>query len=248
MAKPHIVMVHGSWHWGGCFQKVADRLSAMGFPVSTPDLASHGYSDVRWQDVGSMENYTAPVRAVLDAIGEPVILVGHSMGGVSLTHLAETVPEKIRTLVYLTAFMTPVGKTAQDYIVASAEDPVTASLFAVLKVVDDGAGIQADLAKPDLVRDAFYGHCSETDTRVALANVVVVNTLVPNFYVPKSLSNLPRHYISCSQDHAIPLAIQKRMIEEVAGTTVVHQLSSDHSPFFCADEQLCEILRTIAEG
>ena len=144
--KPYIVMVHGSWHWGGCFQKVANKLGLMGYPVSTPDLASHGYnSDVAWDKVGTMENYTVPARALIEAADEPVVLLGHSMGGVSLTYLAENLPEKIRTLIYLCAFMTPVGKSAQDYIDAFyANDPAAASLAAITALEKDGLGVSLD--------------------------------------------------------------------------------------------------------
>ena len=245
MTKPHIVMIHGSWHWGGCFQKVADRLAAMGYPVSTPDLLSHGYSAAAWEQVDSMASYTAPVRAILDKIGEPVILVGHSMGGVSLTYLAETMPEKILSLVYLSAFMTPPGKTANDYIFAYATNPVAASLFAVLAPVNEGAGLKLDTDKPDAIRDAFYGDCSDADVLIASKNAVIINTSVPNIYAPKALPAVPKHYIHCTEDHAIPLEVQQQMIADAPGATA-HVLKASHSPFFSLPDDVATLIATIA--
>jgi dienelactone hydrolase len=63
--KPKIIMVHGSWHWGGCFQKVADRLALAGYPVVTPDLTSHGYNSAAYDSFTSIEDYAEPVEATL---------------------------------------------------------------------------------------------------------------------------------------------------------------------------------------
>lgn len=246
MAKSTIVLIHGSWHWGGCFQKVADRLAVSGYPTLTPDLTSHGYSEAAWTDVDSMETYTMPVRKLLADMDEPVVLVGHSMGGVSLTYLAETMPEKIRSLVYLTAFMTPPDKTANDYLFSYSKDPLASALFQVVAPVD-GGGLALDVEKPELVREAFYGDCSEVDLRVAKRNAVPINSAIPNVYTPRSITGIERHYITCSNDRAIPLSVQWQMIQDVPGCTV-HAIGTSHSPFFSAPDQLATVLRTIAGG
>ncbi|WP_420132264.1 alpha/beta fold hydrolase [Rhodopseudomonas sp.] len=245
MSKSPILMVHGSWHWGGCFQKLGNILGTQGYPVAMPDLKSHGYSEAGWDSVTSMADYTEPVKELLAAADAPVVLVGHSMGGVALSHLAESMPGKIKCLVYLTAFMTPPGKTANDYIFAYANNPAAAPLFEILTPVGDGAGLALDMAKPDRIRDAFYGDCSDADIRVALNNAAVTNTSVPNVYAPGAISTIARHYITCAQDCAIPFAVQNQMIEDVPGATV-HALETSHSPFFSAPQQLAAILKLVA--
>ncbi len=122
-SKPKIIMVHGSWHWGGCFQKVADRLALAGYPVATPDLTSHGYDPAAYDSFTSIDAYAQPVEAMLQKSDEKVVLFGHSMGGVTLTYLAEKYPEKIAKLIYLTAFMAPQGKKALDYILLNLKIP-----------------------------------------------------------------------------------------------------------------------------
>jgi len=235
------VLVHGSWHWGGCFQKVADRLAAAGHAVATPDLASHGYDPTPWQSVDSMATYTAPLVKLLRQIDGPVTLVGHSMGGVTLSYLAETLPEKIAKLVYLTAFMTPPGKSANDYIFSYAANPTAASLFAVLNPVEGGAGLELLAEKADAVRDAFYGDVSDADFAVAQRNAVRINTSVPNVWTPKSTTALERHYVTCSQDHAIPYDVQHQMVAEAPGAKV-HAMTASHSPFFSKPDELAVLL------
>lgn len=247
MKKSPFLLVHGAWHWGGCFQKIANLLASSGHPVVTPDLTSHGYSGASWRSVDSMAAYTDSVRAFLAQSEEPVILLGHSMGGASISYLAQTMPEKIKALVYLTAFMTPPGKTANDYIMSCVGNPVSASLFKLLSPVDQGAGLRLDLTKPSLLRDAFYAHCSDHDVEVASKNVIETNSCIPILFSTDAVTQIPRYYISCTQDHAIPLTVQQQMIQDLPGA-VVYELESDHSPFFSADAKLTAILEKIAQA
>ena len=75
------ILIHGSWHWGGCFVKVANILAANGHAVITPDLASHGFDPTPTHAVTDLPTYAAPVRAALEQVKGKAILVGHSVGG-----------------------------------------------------------------------------------------------------------------------------------------------------------------------
>jgi len=170
----NIVLIHGSWHWNGCFHKVEKILAASGHNVVSVNNASHGNDDTAWDAIDSMKTYNANAIAALNA-------------RVSLSHLADIMPEKISKLVYLTAFMTNTEKSANDYIMAHAENPVCAPLWAVLSPVNDWAGIEVAADKPDQVKEAFYADCSDEDIALSTANVVKINTAIPNIYVPMCL-------------------------------------------------------------
>lgn len=241
----HIILVHGSWHWAGCFHKLQPLLEAAGHTVQSIDNASHGVDDTAWDAVDSMETYNKHVIAALNASEDPAILVGHSMGGVTLSHLADIMPEKVSKLVYLTAFMTTPGKTANDYIMAHAENPVCAPLWAVLTPVNEFAGLELAGDKPADVKEAFYGDCSDEDIALSAANVVSINTIIPNVYAPTTLAAHERHYITCSEDRAIPLQAQQEMIAEIPGT-IVHEMGTSHSPFYSEPAKLAEIINGIA--
>jgi pimeloyl-ACP methyl ester carboxylesterase len=250
-AKPTIVMVHGAWHWGGCFLKVANRLTQMGYPVVMPDLKSHGYSAATYDQVTDMADYAAPVSAILQAATSPVVLLGHSMGGVTLTYLAELYPDKIRKLVYLTAFMTPSGKSANDYIfsAAYATDPAAAELFQLLSASSDSKGVVLDVAQPALVKAAFYADCSDHEVAIAAANIIPINSNVPYGAVAATtvakFGSIPRVFIECTLDKAIPIAQQRQMQADVPGATVM-TLATSHSPFFSEPDQLANLIATAA--
>jgi pimeloyl-ACP methyl ester carboxylesterase len=247
--KPRIIMVHGSWHWGGCFQKVADRLAAAGYPVATPDLTSHGYDPTPYDGFKSIEEYAGPVEAMLKNANEKVVLFGHSMGGVTLTYLAEKYPEKISKLIYLTAFMVPNGKKALDYILLNLKIPAAKELFQVASQVNDGRGLKLDLTKRDLLKAAFYADCSDRDLDVAAKNVLPITSTVPDNTVstitPKRFGRIPRVYIECTEDKAIPIETQRLMVSDVPGATVA-SLKTSHSSFFSQPDALAKLIMDVA--
>lgn len=209
------------------------------------DNASHGENTTAWESIDSMETYTSSLRAAINAASEPVILVGHSMGGVSLSYIAEQLPSKIDKLVFLTAFMTVPGKTANDFIMGHAENPVNAPLFAALEPVNDWAGIRLKTEEPDHVREAFYGDCSDEDVSLSTENATLINTSIPNIYSPSSITEHERHYIHCVNDRAISLQAQQEMCAEFPKIQI-HSLDTSHSPFYSKPKELAKIIGDIA--
>ena len=240
-----IVLIHGSWHWSGCFHKLEKLLKNDGHRTVSVDNASHGNDSTAWDAIADMKTYNANAIDLLNKSAEPVVLVGHSMGGVTLSHLADVMPDKISKLVYLTAFMTNTEKCANDYIMAHAENPTCAPLWSVLSPVNEWAGIEIAGDKPDQVKEAFYADCSDDDIGLSAANVVKINTSIPNIYVPKTTASHERHYIKCTNDRAIPLQAQEEMISEFSDTKV-HSLDSSHSPFYSQPDAVARIISNLA--
>jgi pimeloyl-ACP methyl ester carboxylesterase len=243
--KPTILMVHGSWHWGGCFQKIANLLAAKGYPALTPDLTSHGFDPAPYDSIANMEQYAAPVEEILQKAQAPIVLVGHSMGGVTLSYLGEKYPEKIRALIYLCAFMVPNGKRALDYVLLNEKIPQAAELFKIVSQVNEGRGLKLDLTDRALVKAAFYGGCSDHDISIAANNLLAIQTTVPDSHISavtaQRYGTLRRVYIECTDDKAIPIETQRRMIEEAPGAKVV-TLQTSHSPFFSQPGALARVL------
>lgn len=97
------VLIHGAFHGSWCWHKVTDLLQDQGHTVIAPAL---GIDKTSLHSV-SFKAYADRVCETLDACGEAVHLVGHSMGGIARTQAAETMPHKVKSLVYLTAFLLP---------------------------------------------------------------------------------------------------------------------------------------------
>ena len=103
------VLVHGACHGGWCWYKIVPLLERQGHTVVASDLPSHGRDKIPPSEV-SLKTYVDSVCKTIDSQREPVVLVGHSMGGGIITQVAEYRADKIQTLVYVTAVLLKNGE------------------------------------------------------------------------------------------------------------------------------------------
>ncbi|MEW1587661.1 alpha/beta hydrolase [Micromonospora vinacea] len=92
-AKPTVVLVHGAWADGASWDKVAAKLQHDGYRVVTPPNQLTG-----------VEKDAASLRAYLDTITGPIVLVGHSYGGMVITNAALG-DQQVKALVYVDAYI-----------------------------------------------------------------------------------------------------------------------------------------------
>jgi len=111
------VLVHGAWHGGWCYARVAERLRAAGHRVYTPTLTGLGE---RSHLCSPSINLTTHVTDIVNVIKweqlQRVVLVGHSYGGMVVTGVGDAIPERISSLVYLDAFMPKHNECLLDLV------------------------------------------------------------------------------------------------------------------------------------
>lgn len=103
----HFVLVHGLGHGAWCWYKVKTRLESVAHRVTALDLAASGINMKPIQDVRSFHEYNKPLLELMSSLppNEKVILVGHSLGGLSLALAMDEFPHKVSVAVFLSAFM-----------------------------------------------------------------------------------------------------------------------------------------------
>ena len=115
MGGATFVLVHGAWHGGWCYARVARLLRDRRHQVLTPTLTGLGE---RSHLHSPAINASTHVRDILNVVAfeelDDVVLVGHSYGGQVITAVADAVPEKLAALVYLDAFVGENGKSTFD--------------------------------------------------------------------------------------------------------------------------------------
>jgi pimeloyl-ACP methyl ester carboxylesterase len=230
------LMVHGAWHGGWCWHRIVARLQRASHRVLAPDLLSLG-RDRTAPGTVTLERWTEQIVALAQSESEPIVLVGHSRGGIVLSQVAERIPEHIRSLVYVSAFLLENGLSLQD---AAAQDPQSLVPPAMI-IADDH---QSASIRETAVREAFYGQCSDED--VVLAQSLLTSEPLAPLATPVSISanrfgSVPRVYVECSRDRAITHAAQRRMQTALPCHERI-TLESDHSPFFCRAEELAGVL------
>jgi pimeloyl-ACP methyl ester carboxylesterase len=161
------------------------------------------------------------------------MLVGHSMGGLVISRAAELRPAKIEKLVYVAAFLLPSGAT----ILEATSTGANARAMTDLVINEDGS---AAAVKPESIRHVFYADCEDSD--VALARTLLVPQALAVSVTPLSTTDenwgsVPRCYIECTQDNAIPIEAQRAMVSELSCRRVI-TLETSHSPFFSSPDEL----------
>ena len=123
------VLVHGAWHGGWCWQRVAKLLRAKGHEVHTPTLSGVcERSHLAGPDI-TLDTH------IMDVVNEikwnelsNVVLVGHSYGGLVVSGVCEKIINKIGSLVMLDAFVSENGQSLVDM-----QPPAAAKAFSDLE-------------------------------------------------------------------------------------------------------------------
>lgn len=240
-----ILLIHGAWHGGWCWKHVTPLLENAGYTVYAPTLPGHGVPHAGHGAAHpfpiekiTLHTYTSAIGALLDTLDEPAILVGHSMGGMVLSQVAECWPEKVDQLIYVTAILPPSGNTVMELINLNTSD--AAALEAAMRI-DQQRGICT--LELDQVGALFYPDCAPEDVAYAQAHLcpqALVPLLTPIETTEGRFGRVPRGYIECLNDRVLSLDMQRALCAE--SPCLVRQLRSGHSPFFSQPTRLVDEL------
>ncbi|GAB7046957.1 alpha/beta fold hydrolase [Catenuloplanes indicus] len=271
MNNTPIVLVHGFWHGPWAWSAVAERLARLGVPSLAVDLDGFGLRsrspEARWArpfDPAAFAVAPSPVADVtatsaahrliaqLRELRRPAVVAAHSMGGIVATRAAELAPELFAELVYVTAFAPVAGLpgVAGIGLPENAGEQV-GGLLCADPVATGALRIDpADPARRAAIRDCFY---HDVDTATADAAIALLSTdgsfgiPAETFQVtPARYGRVPHTYVICTEDRAVPVALQRRFVREIdaisARPTTVVELETSHSPFLSAPDALAATL------
>ena len=226
-----IVLVHGAWHRANCWDALQKELRARGVTSHAVNLPSSITGPIDGDLPGTDADAEA-VRAVLDQVTGPVLLVGHSYGGVVISAIGKH--RSIGGLVYLAAFCLATGESAFELAVGDPP-PLTAQ---ALTVLDDGTCT----IKPELAAETFYGDLPADEANKRARSLVPTTLSV--FTNPTEGSplwqHLPATYIVCEADRAISPDRQEFMANRATNDIV--RLETSHSPFVSRPAAVADIL------
>lgn len=269
------LFIHGAWHTSLCWNFVLAKMTAASKRVYAIDLPGAGLrakfpQSYLTQDTTALLTEVSPVKDIglqdyedaavaqvraMASGGGKVILVGHSYGGCTITRVAERVPELVQRLVYLTAHVPAQQKTVFD-LMSLPEGATGLSLTTQIgdPLITGAVRINnrnADPAYVEKCRQCFYNDVPTADF-IPFAASLMPDVSLKGFTdfaagTPERWGKLPRSYIRCTLDHAIPIALQDRFIAEADAFTPgnkfdQHTLVASHSPFASMPNELADLL------
>jgi len=123
------MLVHGAWHGGWCWQRVAARLRSVGHAVFTPTLTGLGERSHLLRAGIDLKTHIADVVNVMKWEGlNDVVLCGHSYGGFVISGVAEKMEPAIRSIVFLDAFVPRNGESVRDLTGPAVQEAVSAAM------------------------------------------------------------------------------------------------------------------------
>ena len=230
------VLVHGAWHGGWVWDKVAEPLRQHGHTVLTPDLPGHGSDTTPIAQI-TLQAYVDRVAAVIDSCREPVVLAGHSMGGIVVSQTAEERADRISVLVYVCAFLPRDG----ECLVQWAEPDADALVPKNFVFSEDKTSVTL---RPEGITPSLFGDCQREDVERATKLLVPQATApltTPVRLTAAKFGQVPRVYIECLRDRAISPSIQRAMYS-ASKCNRVFTLDCDHSPMLSRPRELVECL------
>jgi pimeloyl-ACP methyl ester carboxylesterase len=237
-----VLLVHGAWHGAWCWEPVIAALGERDISALAIDLPGHG------DDAGSLGDLHGDadrVRKTLDALTEPVVLVGHSYGGVVTTEAGNH--GAVSHLVYVASFNLDEGESAMGAVLTESEAAALdhsdrPDVLAHIHVADDGTSTVDD----EGARLLFYNDCPDVvaDWAVARLGPHRIETLSQS---PHSVAwrQRPSTYAVCADDNIVHPGLQRILARRA---TNVVEWPTGHSPFLSRPDLVADLLREVVTG
>ncbi|MHB9757421.1 alpha/beta fold hydrolase [Streptomyces sp. BYX5S] len=203
--KPTIVLVHGAFADAGGWSRVISHLTRDGFSVIAPPNPLRGvHAD------------SAYLAAFLDTVPGPLVLVGHSYGGVLITNAAHG-NERARALVYVAAFAPDAGETVPGL---QTKYPGTRLTEAALDFRPHPQGVDG-YVKRSVFREVFAGDLSRADADLLWATQRPGDTAtLSETSGEPAWKTVPSYYLVAGEDNLIPPAAQRFMAARAGAHTL----------------------------
>lgn len=237
------LLVHGAWHDGRCWDHLASRLRSRGHDVVTPTLPGHGSDNLSPWSI-TMEKYATAINDIAAHLEEKPICVGHSMAGFVLAMAAESRPDLFQKLVFLTAFVPNGRGRLLPMIIADR-----ALRRRILHSDFDFLG-GTNSVRPETAPEFLYTDCSPDIQKEATAALIPqpVRPLFSSVTItPKRFGSVPKAFVECTGDQAIPIELQRKM-QNFSNFAQVTTLEAAHSPFLSMPEKTAAVLEELAKA
>lgn len=243
--RKQMLLIHGAWQGSWAFSAWLPELARLGWTTHAVDLPGNGCTeDHTPPEQISLGRYVEHVLAELARFEGPVVVLGHSGGGITASQVAEAAPEKVSALVYLAGMMLPSGQSFGDLIrECEALNPGAdyCGIGAHLKWSPDG---RFSSVPQDAAREVFLHDCPPAAAARAAASLkpqAESGRLMRNTLTAARFGQIPRIYVEALYDRSVMLPLQRRMQLLTPGAHRI-TLACGHVPQLAEPVALAELL------
>jgi pimeloyl-ACP methyl ester carboxylesterase len=235
--KPTIVLVHGSFTDASSWSRVIPGLQKRGYPVIAEANPLRGIAID-----------TAYLKSLIAQIKGPIVLVGHSYGGIVITNAATGNPN-VKALVYVAAFAPAEGETGNQLIAHAPGSLLSPDALDVrLYPTPDGQSAPEVTAKPGALRPIFAADLPVAATKIAAASQRPASlSTLSDPSGPPAWATIPSWALVAGADKAIGAANERYMAKRIRATTVEAKGAS-HLVMLSQPEKVTKLIADAAAG
>jgi pimeloyl-ACP methyl ester carboxylesterase len=236
-ATPTIVLVHGSCHGGWCWQRLSPLLENAGYRVVAPTLAGLAERQAELSTHIDLDTHVSDIVAAVQAQPGPVVLLGHSYAGFVISGVADRLAAsgRIRSLIYLDAFVPQDGEMQADYRTPEVRTQLHASfaagnpVFAKMPASYFGISDPTDIAWVE-------GQLSDHPLGTYLQRLPLKNPLPPG---------IRRSYIACTTPALASVQGTRQRVRKDAQWRYA-ELATGHDAMVTDPVGLCQLILELA--
>jgi pimeloyl-ACP methyl ester carboxylesterase len=204
-AKPTVVLVHGAFADASGWYGVQERLEDKGYKVLSPPNPLRGVS-----------SDSAYIKSVLSQISGPIVLVGHSYGGMVITNAA-TGNANVKALVYIAAYAPDQGDTVSSLSALGKQGKIGPATLDIKNFPNpDGSIGQEGTIKLNVFHDIFAADLSKKLARnMAVAQRPASLVALGEPSGPPAWKTIPSYYMIAGADKAIGADAEKAMAKRI---------------------------------
>ncbi|GMH14763.1 hypothetical protein Nepgr_016604 [Nepenthes gracilis] len=248
--KKHIILIHGACLGAWCWHKLKPLLERAGHRVTAVDLAASGVNMKTIHELQTLRDYTEPLLQLMETVPpeEKVVVVGHSLGGLSLALAMEKFPQRIEAAIFLSAFM-PDTVHQPSYVLEQFSSEMAEGYWLDTQFACHGKPEESFTTMffgPKFL-SLIYDPAPAEDFELAMLLRRPSSFFLHDLSKAKKFSAdryglVKRVYVVCEADKAIPVNFQRWMINNGGVKQVKVLKGSGHMPMVSMPEKLCDCL------
>ena len=241
--KPTIVLVHGAFQDAAhTWAKIEPGLKAKGYKVIAENLPGRD-GDATDPHALTTEAYKEAVLKAISSEAQPVVLVGHSFGGITISNVAEAAPEKIKALVYLSAYLPKDGDSLQSLSQTDKDSRLGQDGNFVVSPDYSYASVKAEQG------GHLFGNDAQGTTQEAIGKSLIQEPLAPMAnpvkLTPDRFGKILKFYIETTQDLVVSPSLQQRMI--LGGNVKrVFKIEAGHASYITKPNEVATAISKVA--